>query len=276
MSTIANIGAVLRLFNADRRIIFVTEAAELLAMPKSSASRLLKLMNEEGLLASLDGKPGYTIGNLILEKARVPRGNSSLDSLVDEVLTRVCAATGHTGYMAILDGADIFCVRIRYGSHALRVVTLPGYRAQAFATATGRALLARFDDDKVRALHPPPLTLRSRRSPQSMSELLAALANIRQHGWDESYDEAVAGVGSIAVSVFDPESGDSLAFCISYSAHMVGPNEKARIVSLLLQAGKEVGMKVQDPFWVSSNFSVVADAPVTIDEPPPPAGMLSR
>ena len=61
---------MLRLFTPERSVLSVTEVAQLLALPKSSSSRLLKSMSNAGLLANADRSSGYGVGNLIFETSR--------------------------------------------------------------------------------------------------------------------------------------------------------------------------------------------------------------
>src|SRR5262249_33895061 len=99
MSTLENVSGVLRLFSAERSTISVSEAAQLLGLPKSSTSRLLKGMARVGLLTSFDGKPGYRVGNLVFETSRRHRSNSTLSLSADDATGQIAKATGHTGYV---------------------------------------------------------------------------------------------------------------------------------------------------------------------------------
>ena len=86
---------------------------------------------------------------------------------------------------------------MRPGSKPLRVVTSPGDRLPAFCSSTGRALLARLDDEAVCALYPMPLQPPSPNAPQSVEDLLAALAVVREKGWSRATDEK-SGAGFIS------------------------------------------------------------------------------
>ena len=227
----------------------MTDVSRLLGMPKSSASRLMKFMREEGLLARMDNSPRYKVGNLLFEISRLYRLNSSLIEMVDDAMRAICRETGHTGYISILDGADVLVIRMHQGSHALRVFTPLGQRASAFATAIGRTLLARLTDEKVRVLHAEGLAPPSRTSPQTIDELLTALDLVRRCGWAEANDEAIPGVGSVSVSVADLETGETIGFCISYSASNMGAGEKSRIVNLLTAAARRIALRFDDPFF---------------------------
>ena len=69
-------------------------------------------------------------------------------------------------------------------------------------------MLARLDDEAVRALYPAPLQPPSPNAPQTIGDLLAALATVREKGWSLATDESLPGVESIAVCVEDRESPD--------------------------------------------------------------------
>jgi DNA-binding IclR family transcriptional regulator len=258
MNTIDNVSRVLRLFTPDCGVLSVTEVAQQLGLPKSSTSRLLKAMAEGGLLSSADDIAGYTVGNLIFETARRHRVNSTLSLAADEALTRIVKATGHTGYAAMLDGTVVLGLRMRPGSKPLRVVTQPGDRLPAFCCSTGRALLARLSDEEVCARYAAPLDPPSPNAPQTVDELLAALAVVRDKGWSLATDESLPGVESIAVCIEDAEGGERIAICISYSAAMISANEKTRIITLLMRAGCELGLKFDDDFWAAPRFAAFA------------------
>ena len=131
MSTLGNAASILRLFTPDRLEISVTDVEDA-CIPKSSASRLLKAMLQEGLLARHENSPRYKVGNLLFEVSQLYRLNSSLIELTDDVLKAICRETGHTGYLSILDGTDVLVIRMHQGLHALRVFTPLGQRAPAF------------------------------------------------------------------------------------------------------------------------------------------------
>jgi hypothetical protein len=151
MSALSNAVSVLRLFSTERELS-VTDVSRLLGMPKSSASRLLKAMREQGQLPHVDATPRYRVSPVFLEISRLCGRNLTLMDLADREVADICRATRPGGYMSILDGADVLILRVHLGPEPLRVVTPLGSRMPSFATSTGRALLARLDNEAVRAL----------------------------------------------------------------------------------------------------------------------------
>src|SRR5690349_66074 len=134
MSALSNAVSVLRLFSGNRPELSVTEVARELGMAKSSASRLLKAMLREGLLANAGTTPRYRLGYVFFEISRLYGHNSTLMDLADNALGAICRAARHGGYISILDGADVLVLRAYVGPEALRVVTPLGSRMPAFAT----------------------------------------------------------------------------------------------------------------------------------------------
>ena len=251
MTSLSNAVSVLRLFSPERMELSVTEVARLLGLPKSSVSRLLKAMLTENLLASVEGTPRYRIGHLFFEVARMYERSSTLMDVTNTALGVLCAETRHGGYISILDGADVLPLRVFFGTETLRVVTPLGKRMPAFATSTGRNLLARLSDGAVRALHREPLTPPSTSAPQTMDDLLRRLEQIRRWGWCEAIDEGVPGVGSVATSVADRINTETLAFCLSFPAHLVSELERRRLATTLTETSRRIAAQFNDPFWTN-------------------------
>jgi DNA-binding IclR family transcriptional regulator len=245
---------VLRLLARGERDLTVTDVVNGLAMPKSSASRLLKQMMEAGLLERNATSLAYRPALLILELSHQVRASTPLLKRMEHILEAMVRETGHTGYISVLDetGEHVVVMRVIHGSLALRVVTWPGHRSPAYATATGRALLARLDDETIRQrFAATPMAELSTRSPQNVGELIARVEQVRRCGWALALDEALPGVGSISCSVADPNSRETLAFCLSFPAPA---GEAATVQALqesLLGHARSIGRAAGDSFWTA-------------------------
>ena len=252
MSSVAKVARVLESFIAGRTELSVTDTVGLLDIPKSSASRMLKAMADAGLLEHAPGSRRYRIGPLAIGLGRAGRTQSRLMDRLHAMLAEVVRSCGHTGYVSVRDGLEIFGLRMIEGSHDLRVVREPGVRMPAVATAVGRALLARFDDAALAALLPDQLDRPSPAAPASRAEAIARIAHARAQGWAEAEDKGHRGIGTIAVAVADPVSGECASACITYPAAVVTAAERARICSLLTDGARRVGAELGDPVWIAA------------------------
>lgn len=250
MTTLSSAADVLRCLSADRPYLTVSTAAELLGVPKSTASRLLRAMLEAGFLETVGASKKYRPGLLLYEAGRLYRDSSSLIERAAAVVARISGATGHTGYVSQREGRDIVAVTDHPGTNALRVSSSIGRRLEAFASATGRTLLARMSDEDVRKLYSNPLTPPSPTAPQSIDELLARLAAVRRLGFAESHDESNRGVGAVAVAVGDPERREAVSLCIVYPASMIAPPERQSIIDALRAGAAEIAVITRDPMFI--------------------------
>lgn len=250
MTTLSSAADVLRCLTADRPFLTVSTAAELLNVPKSTASRLLRAMLEAGFLETIGATKKYQPGLLLYEAGRLYRDSSSLIQRAASVVARISSATGHTGYVSKREGRDVVAVTDHQGTNALRVASSIGRRLEAFASATGRTLLARMSNEDVRKLYPNPLAPPSPTAPQNIDELLAWLAAVRRQGFAESHDESNRGVGAIAVAVGDPERGEDVSLCMVYPASMIAPHERQQIIDALHAGAAEIAVITRDPIFI--------------------------
>ncbi len=240
MTILASAADVLRCYGADCTELTVTELVARAGLPKSNASRLLRAMRDCGLLEAVGDSKRYRPGLLLVDVARAYRRASSLIDRADAVVARISAACGHTGYVTLRAGLEVTAVTDHQGTNALRVSSTIGRRLPAFASATGRSLLARLPDVEVRALHAGGLVPPSPHAPQDMNDLLRRLAETRRRVYATSHDEANRGVGAIAVAVAQPETAELVSLCISYPAATTDAAARRDIARALLDGAAEI------------------------------------
>jgi DNA-binding IclR family transcriptional regulator len=254
MSVLDNATRVLRVLAKHGGEVSVTDVVAHLQLPKSSSSRLLKQMLESGLLERDAATLKYRPALLLLEVAHQARGNTPLIRRMEQALESLVADTGHTGYISVLDESrrDVVVVRAFHGSHPLRVVTQPGYRLPAYASSTGRALLARLDDSAARQAHPAAIDPQATvlpHAPRDEAALAAQVHEVRMRGWAWALDESLTGVGSVSATVSDPQSGETLAFCLSFPASLNRPGFVDALAHRLVGYAASIGRAAGDTFW---------------------------
>ncbi|WP_413733469.1 IclR family transcriptional regulator [Sodalis sp. RH21] len=248
MSILNSTAAILRLMSTLKRGVTVSDVVEHLQFPKSTASRLLKQLAQAGFLARDAASLAYQPGLMLLEVAHLVRRNSSLTDHIEQALRDLCRVTGHTGYLSVLDGHDVLVLRVIPGVHALRVIRNPGSRSPAWRTSTGRALLARLSphqlDSQFRAAIPATVE-----HAMPFAQLSDNLAAVRQCRWASAVNEAVAGAASVSCAVSDPNSGETIAFCLTFPASMANESEIDHLARRLCAAATDIGTKVGDSYW---------------------------
>ncbi|GAB2900342.1 IclR family transcriptional regulator [Paralcaligenes ginsengisoli] len=251
MSSLNSAARILQLLASRERNLTVTDVVEGLGMPKSSSSRLLKQMMDCGLLERDKRTLAYGPSLLMLELAHQVRAATPLLERMERAVQELAQETGHTGYISALDesGKHVVVLRVHHGAHPLRVVTSPGHRLPAFATSTGRALLARLDDEAIRARFSDDFDCASEGAPKTVSALIQQLERVRDRGWALALNEALPGVGSLSCAVSDPQAGQTLSFCLSFPVSLAQPELIDTLARRLVGHASSIGRAAGDSFW---------------------------
>jgi DNA-binding IclR family transcriptional regulator len=242
---------ILRCFSQSKPELSFADIIVATGRPKSSVSRVLRALRDCRLIEQDAHTRRYRPGLLTFELGRLYRTQDDMISLVEVHLRKVCERTGHTGYIAILDGIGQVVLRMVPGSNPLRVVSPPGQRTQAMLTSNGRAMLARLSDAEIRARVPEPFPQFPANGPQSFDELMARLREIRRTLTSTSENESIDGVASQGFSLANSETGEMIGIAISYSSQGTPPEERAQVGRALRTMAQHLAPLVGDKLWMN-------------------------
>ncbi|MEU9594769.1 allantoin degradation transcriptional regulator AllR [Streptomyces sp. NPDC048219] len=154
-------------------------------------------------------------------------------------LARLVEETGETANMALLDGDEIVYVAQVPSKHSMRMFTEVGRRVLPHSTGVGKALLADFPAEEVRALlHRTGMPAATDKTITTPDGFIAALEDVRRQGYAIDDNEQEIGVRCLAVSV--PNSPTAAAISISGPAGRVTETATDRMVPLLQQVAAEL------------------------------------
>jgi IclR family transcriptional regulator, KDG regulon repressor len=247
MSSLGKGLAILDLYSSRTADLGVTEAARHLNIPKSSASRLMAAMAQQGLLEMERSTRRYRPGFLAFKLGSLYQSHTSLVDLADQGVGDLADRYAVTGYVSLRDGANIIVLRMRHGRTPLRtVVSEPGSCEPAFNTAAGRALLARLDETTLKALIPAQFATDDGQRMRA-KEFVKHLAEVRTRGWAEAshYD---GQIGAVAVTVVPDDSKiKPVALSLSFPQTSVDGTGRARMVTDLKRCAEELSQRFREP-----------------------------
>lgn len=241
MPLLDNAASVLRCFGAGCSSVTVTEVSARLALPKASASRLLRAMREAGMLETVGATKRHRPGPMMLDLAAAFRRSSRVIERASLIVAAASRRFGHTGYVSVREGREVTAVADFEGSNALRVVSNIGRRLPAHLSATGRSLLARLSAAEVAALYA---------GCNEVGELLALLEQVRAQGFALSRQDTTPGVDGIAVAVADPASDEVVSLCLVYPHALVSPEECRTMIAALADGAAEIARALGDRAFV--------------------------
>ncbi len=246
MSSLESAVSILRCFHSETPELAVSDVARQLAMPKSTVSRLLRAMGEQGLVEQDAESRRYRVGLLPFRLGQLYHAHTKVIDLVDAEVEALVNETGFTGYIGVLNEADIVILRKRHGRYPVRMVLEPGYRMAAAATAFGKALLARLSNDELRRILPPTSGNGKSGTRMPIGKLLAELELVRSQRWAMA-DEAFPGMGAIGAAVGSADDQPAVGFSLSFPDNAVNPKLRRTIAEGVAAAARRVAMKTGDP-----------------------------
>ncbi len=182
----------------------LSELARETGAPKSTLHRVCSMMLERGWIARDDNSASLGLGP---RTAWMARGTpaAALTNGFHSVAGRLVSRHNETTCLVVLDGLDSLFVAKVETTHLVRLVTSVGSRLPAFASASGRVLLADLPRERVDAMYADSeLVTPTGRRLGGLSELHRILSHTRRLGYGENIDETALGLHCIAVPVGPP------------------------------------------------------------------------
>ncbi len=158
-----------------------TEIADATGFTRPTAHRLIKAMQDHGLLSAVGGR-GYRLGPRLLALAATAMRDLPLRELARPALERLCATTGESAQLYVRDGDRRVCVDAVESPSELRTIVAVGARLPLTRGSAGKVFLAWHEGGR-------------------------GLAAVRRRGWAESVGERAPGVASVSAPVFDRQGG---------------------------------------------------------------------
>ncbi|MCX6621555.1 MAG: IclR family transcriptional regulator, partial [Acidobacteria bacterium] len=132
---------VLCCFTSDHPEWGVTEMADYVGLPKSSAYRFLATLEEFGFVHRTPERR-YRIGVRVLELGNVFRFDRKLLLRAEPLLRALAQRTSSTAHLAQLEGREVLELLRASAPGALTLSPFPVFRMPLHATALGKVLLA--------------------------------------------------------------------------------------------------------------------------------------
>ena len=201
----------------DRPSIRVAEAASELSVARSTAHRLLAMLNAYDFVTQDPQTRAYGPGPLLTELGLASLRHDDVTTALHPFLEELSEAVNETTHLVVLEGGNCRFVDSVESQHALRSTARVGVAYPAYLTSAGKALLAELSGDELRRLYPrkklPQLTPRS---PASRDALLEELEQVRARGYATNFGESELGIH--AVGMVQRTSSDRVAAAMAVSA----------------------------------------------------------
>ncbi len=202
IQVIARAAEMLRLLQAHPGGLTQAEIGERLGMARSTVSRILNALDDEGLVASRGARGRYRLGPEISRMAGTVRLGVVMD--VHPFMEELSRELGETVDLSILDGDRATFVDQVVSPHRLRAISAVGESFPLHCCANGKALLANLPPAQQAQTVPSRLARLTANTVTSPAALRKEFERIRAEGvaYDrEEQTEGICAVGAVLTGV---------------------------------------------------------------------------
>jgi IclR family pca regulon transcriptional regulator len=208
--------AVIRAFDAEHRMLSLSEVAAATGLSRAAARRFLHTLVHLGYMHNSGGR--FELRPKILELGYAYLSSLTLPEVAMPHLEELAEQVRESSSVSELDGEDVVYIARVPTKRIMRVTINVGTRFPAYATSMGRVLLAAKPDDwldnylssvKLRGLTDHTIT--------SPAGLRQELHKIRGRGWALVDQELEEGLRSLAAPIRDAEG--TVIAAVNVSTH---------------------------------------------------------
>lgn len=231
--------AILRLLGEAGGPLTLSAVAAQLDLPKSTAIRLLNVMEEEGFVRRFGEPPAYSIGHAVHEIAESYRA-PTMAEVTAPVLGRLADEVGFTTNLGMLEGPSVLHLHVAEPQRALRFAT-GGSLDYAYCTGLGKMLMSVLADDEIDA-HLPESEPYASWTPHTLTtraEIVADLERIRETGRSIDGEERNRGVTCMAV-LLPTDHAPALALSVSAPSGELDEPAREQMLPVLTAAAAEL------------------------------------
>ncbi|WP_410653575.1 IclR family transcriptional regulator [Amycolatopsis sp. cmx-4-54] len=222
----------------------ITEIAGELGVHKSTASRLLSVLENRGLVEQLGERGKYAIGFGVVRLAGAATARMDLAKLGRQTCQGLAETLGETVNIAIADDGVAINVSQARGSAAISTQNWTGQRTPLHATSSGKVLLAYLDDVERKRLLRRKLERFTPRTTVDPDELAAELERVAEDGYAACFEELELGMHAVAVPVLGPGGDVVAAMSASGPSYRLSKQRVRQIVRPLTEASADLSAQL--------------------------------
>lgn len=228
---------VLGCFTAEHPELGVTELSRELGLHKSTVSRLLTALRDEGLVVQETRTGKYQLGAKVLSMAAVVLSSLDLSEITEPEMRRLVAETGETVSLVVQQGGLCFDLHSVPSRHPIRAERPPAQAEPLWASAAGRIWQAfGVAGDGLREALAAP----GEGSVPDGEAQARTLRDIRSVGYAIVRGEWAPDLVEIAAPVWDYRGRLRAALCVSGPAYRLTPETTDTVVTALLRVSASI------------------------------------
>lgn len=222
-----------------------SEVSRKLAIPKSSASYILRTLERRGYLRR-DAESGkYRLGLKVLSLGGAAQSNLDLAALALPYMRALVEKLQLTAHLAVLDQGEAVYIEKVEAPGFFKVNTWVGRRMYVHSTSVGKVLVAWLPRQVLEAIaRQHGLKKRTPKTITTMSRLLADLEEVKQQGLAVDDEENSLGARCMAAPIVDAEGSVIAALGMSGTLTQMSEANMPRVTEALKDAARRISRQL--------------------------------
>jgi len=222
-----------------------SEISRRLAIPKSSASYILRVLDRRGYLRRDAATGRYRLGLRLLSLGKDAQSSVDLAEVALPFMRALVEKIHMAVHLAVLDQGEAVYVEKVEASGFFKVNTWVGRRMYLHSTSVGKALLAWMPTSEAEAiLRQQGLKKRTPKTITSVPRLVAELECVRELGHSVDDEENSLGARCVGAPIFDSSGAVVAALGASGTLSQTDDANLARIVEALKDAARKISRQL--------------------------------
>lgn len=237
IKSVDNALALLLMFR-ETQLIRVSEASARLGVGRSTAHRLLAMLEYHGFIQQDAASKAYRAGSALTEIGLGIVRAMDIREQLRPHLEQLRDDLGETVHLMVLQGTESLFLDSVESSKALRTSSRIGRSYPAHATSGGKALLAELPEARLAELYP-----KGRLGPGSnktMADLKRELDVVRKRGYGSNRGETEPDVAAVAVAIKSSFGRPTAAIAVSAPLSRLSERQEPGVAKRIAAVGKKV------------------------------------
>ncbi len=217
-----------------------------LKVPKSSASYILRVMENRGYLIRGDGGK-YRLGLRIMSLSRQQSAHVDVREVAKPILEKFVEKSRMSeAHLAVLDnGRAVYVEKVEAENSFIKMDIWVGHRLPIHTTAIGKALVAHLPEAEViKILELRGMEKKTRRTITDQKKFLAELEKTRKYGFALDNEENCLNVRCLAAPIFNQNGEVVAALGTSTTILQLDKSHLPKVVELVKDAAQKVSKQI--------------------------------
>jgi DNA-binding IclR family transcriptional regulator len=222
----------------------VTELGRRLGVHKATASRLVAVLAERGMVERDPITEKYRLGFGLIRLAGAAMASLDLVRIARPLLEDLADRTRETVNLGVLSGEAVVYIDQVTGTRSIVAVSWVGRRTPLHCTSNGKVLLAYMRPDERDRLLAAPLPRATKATLTDPAKLRAQLDEVATRGYAQTMEELEEGLNAVAAPVRRADGEVVASLSVSGPAFRMRPVDLPRVGRLVKESATAISRRL--------------------------------